>query len=176
MIPAARNLEAPQCATCPIHSAGYLKKLGVDMQKWDYVVALAGNPNTGKSTVFNGLTGLRQHTGEFGPDGVFDLVGSDPPGDGPVASLGSVGFVALAAVVALALSAGTDPACPTPTGDPARQRVRLATALGAVTLGSLFQDAGEGDELVFGEDLRGPYRYPRKGAVAGQPWVPQDES
>ncbi len=31
----------------------------------DYVVALAGNPNTGKSTVFNFLTGLRQHTGNW---------------------------------------------------------------------------------------------------------------
>lgn len=31
----------------------------------DYVVALAGNPNTGKSTVFNYLTGLRQHTGNW---------------------------------------------------------------------------------------------------------------
>lgn len=31
----------------------------------DYVVALAGNPNTGKSTVFNHLTGLRQHTGNW---------------------------------------------------------------------------------------------------------------
>ncbi|MFQ5805803.1 MAG: FeoB small GTPase domain-containing protein, partial [Phycisphaerae bacterium] len=31
----------------------------------DYVVALAGNPNTGKSTVFNSLTGLRQHTGNW---------------------------------------------------------------------------------------------------------------
>ena len=29
------------------------------------VVALAGNPNVGKSTVFNGLTGLRQHTGNW---------------------------------------------------------------------------------------------------------------
>lgn len=35
------------------------------MDKWDYVVALAGNPNTGKSTVFNALTGLRQHTGNW---------------------------------------------------------------------------------------------------------------
>lgn len=29
------------------------------------IVALAGNPNTGKSTVFNALTGLRQHTGNW---------------------------------------------------------------------------------------------------------------
>ncbi|MDD3252960.1 MAG: ferrous iron transporter B [Lachnospiraceae bacterium] len=28
-------------------------------------VALAGNPNVGKSTIFNGLTGLRQHTGNW---------------------------------------------------------------------------------------------------------------
>jgi ferrous iron transport protein B len=53
------------CATCPAHHAGNLLKLGVDMADWDYVVALAGNPNTGKSTVFNALTGLRQHTGNW---------------------------------------------------------------------------------------------------------------
>jgi ferrous iron transport protein B len=53
------------CEGCPAHHAANLLKLGVDMRDWDYVVALAGNPNTGKSTVFNALTGLRQHTGNW---------------------------------------------------------------------------------------------------------------
>jgi ferrous iron transport protein B len=37
-----------------------------DLEKGhDYLVAIAGNPNTGKSTVFNALTGLRQHVGNW---------------------------------------------------------------------------------------------------------------
>jgi len=43
----------------------HLERLGVQVDSWDFVVALAGNPNTGKSTVFNALTGLRQHTGNW---------------------------------------------------------------------------------------------------------------
>jgi Fe2+ transport system protein B len=61
-----RELETTSpCATCPAHNAGNLLRLGINMEDWDYVVALAGNPNTGKSTVFNSLTGLKQHTGNW---------------------------------------------------------------------------------------------------------------
>jgi ferrous iron transport protein B len=31
----------------------------------DLTIALAGNPNAGKTTIFNSLTGLRQHTGNW---------------------------------------------------------------------------------------------------------------
>jgi len=53
------------CQSCAVFRAARLRKLGVRMGQADFVVALAGNPNTGKSTVFNALTGLRQHTGNW---------------------------------------------------------------------------------------------------------------
>ncbi len=59
------NLNTNNCESCPVHNTGNLKTLGIDMNSFDFVVALAGNPNTGKSTVFNNLTGLKQHTGNW---------------------------------------------------------------------------------------------------------------
>lgn len=53
------------CETCVHFNAEGMKKLGINTENFDFVVALAGNPNTGKSTVFNALTGLRQHTGNW---------------------------------------------------------------------------------------------------------------
>jgi ferrous iron transport protein B len=62
----ARETQAAEaCATCPVRPVAHLERLGLDLQGADFVVALAGNPNTGKSTVFNALTGLRQHTGNW---------------------------------------------------------------------------------------------------------------
>lgn len=51
------------CESCALREQ--LVRMGVRVDRFDYVLALAGNPNTGKSTLFNALTGLRQHTGNW---------------------------------------------------------------------------------------------------------------
>jgi ferrous iron transport protein B len=65
VLPVIGGDTAPGCRGCSANRASNLVQLGITPGGWDYLVALAGNPNTGKTTVFNALTGLRQHTGNW---------------------------------------------------------------------------------------------------------------
>ncbi len=59
------TVDAKPCSACSSCNTSQLTRLGIKAGGWDYVVALMGNPNTGKSTIFNSLTGLRQHVGNW---------------------------------------------------------------------------------------------------------------
>jgi len=75
------KLATRGCAGCAEHRKQSLVRLGLKPDSWDVLVALAGNPNTGKSTVFNGLTGLRQYTGTWPGKTVVRAEGAFVHGD-----------------------------------------------------------------------------------------------
>jgi ferrous iron transport protein B len=57
------------------------ERAGASIATRKYVVAVVGNPNTGKTTLFNALTGLTQHTGNYPGVTVESALGDFKSGD-----------------------------------------------------------------------------------------------
>ena len=63
--PTASGKATTSASTACAHCSQAHREFDPHGPRTDYVVAVGGNPNTGKSTVFNAITGLRQHVGNW---------------------------------------------------------------------------------------------------------------